>query len=301
MPTARPISEDHGYHKDASGGSIAVRSLGPILGAEIIGADVSRHVSDGDMQTFRDALHQYKVLCFRDQDLGKEQLIAFSKQWGSLGEHIMPGATRAGVPEINVLSNATPEGKPSGKHPDPTAKRWHTDRSYMPRPAMASLLYGVEVPSVGGDTLFANTTMAYEALPEETRNRIDKLNAIHWVVHSRRDGGVAEATEEEKRKAPPIRHPLARPHPATGKKAIYAGCHAWMIEGLDEIESRRLIDDLTAFAVQDRFVYAHKWRRHDLVMWDNRCTFHAATDYDTAKELRIMYRTVVEGDATVPV
>lgn len=280
---------------------IVVRALGPILGAEIIGADVAKPVPVETMKVLNEALNQYKVICLRDQVLTKDQLIAFSLQWGPLGEHIMPGATRAGAPEINVLSNAGPDGRPNGRHPDPTAKRWHTDRSYMPRPAMCTLFYGIEVPSVGGDTLFANATMAYDELPEDVRARIDKLNAIHWVVHSRRDGGVMEATEEERKKAPPIRHPLARPHPATGKRAIYAGCHAWMVEGLPETESRELIDSLTKFATQERFVYAHKWKKHDLVIWDNRCTLHAATDYDTAKELRVMWRTIAEGSATVPV
>jgi len=109
-----------------------------------------------------------------------------------------------------------------------TAKGFDTDRSYMPRPAKATFLYGLEVPTVGGDTLFANATMAYDALPDDVRNRIDKLNAIHWVEHSRRTGGVALATEDELKKAPPVRHPLARPHPATGRKAIYCGCHAWI-------------------------------------------------------------------------
>jgi alpha-ketoglutarate-dependent taurine dioxygenase len=280
---------------------IVIRPLGSIMGAEIIGADVSRSLQPQTFKRFTDALDEYKVIVFRDQVLSKDQLIAFSKLWGSLGEHIMPGATRAGVPEINVMSNANAEGKPSGKHPDPTAKRWHTDRSYMPRPAMASLLYGVEVPSVGGDTLFANATLAYDNLPDDVRRRIDGLNAIHSVEHSRRAGGVALATEEEKKKAPPIKHPLARKHPATGRKGIYAGCHAWKVDGLPDAEGRELLDYLINHATQPRFVYAHKWKKHDLVMWDNRCTFHAATDYDTAKELRIMYRTVVEGDATVPV
>jgi taurine dioxygenase len=202
---------------------------------------------------------------------------------------------------LNVMSNQGKDGKPTGKHPDPTAKRWHTDRSYMPRPAMTTILYGVEVPSVGGDTLFANATMAYDALPDDVRKRIDKLNAIHSVEHSRRDGGVALATEYELKKAPPVRHPLARPHPATGKKSIYCGCHAWKVEGLADDEGRKLLDYLIGFAVQERFVYRHKWRRHDLLQWDNRCVFHAATDYDTAKELRVLYRTIVEGEPTIPV
>jgi taurine dioxygenase len=281
--------------------TIAINPLGPVMGAEIVGADVSRPPSDADLARYRDALHRYKVIVFRDQDLTKEQLLAFSRRWGPLGEHIMPGAASEDYEEINVMSNATKDGKPSGKHPDPTAKRWHTDRSYMPRPAMATVLYGLEVPEVGGDTLFANATLAYEALPDDVRDRIDRLNAIHSVEHSRRDGGVMLATEYELKKAPPIRHPLARPHPVTGAKAIYCGCHAWKVEGMSEQEGRKLLDYLIGFAVQDRFVYRHKWQRHDLVMWDNRCTFHAATDYDTAKYLRIMYRTVIEGEPTQPV
>jgi taurine dioxygenase len=289
------------YSEQASTGTITIRPLSSVMAAEVIGADLSRPLSATDLALFEEAFNRYKVLVYRDQNLTKEQLLAFSKRWGPLGEHIMPGAASDDYEEINVMSNKGPDGKPTGKHPDPTAKRWHTDRSYMPRPAKATFLYGLEVPTVGGDTLFANATMAYDALPDDVRNRIDKLNAIHWVEHSRRTGGVALATEYELKKAPPVRHPLARPHPATGRKAIYCGCHAWKVEGLPDDEGRALLDYLIGFAVEERFLYRHKWRTRDLLMWDNRCVFHAATDYDTAKELRVLYRTIVEGDATQPV
>jgi len=289
------------YSEQASTGTITIRPLSSVMAAEVIGADLSRPLSATDLALFEEAFNRYKVLVYRDQNLTKEQLLAFSKRWGPLGEHIMPGAASDDYEEINVMSNKGPDGKPTGKHPDPPAKRWHTDRSYMPRPAKATFLYGLEVPTVGGDTLFANATMAYDALPDDVRNRIDKLNAIHWVEHSRRTGGVALATEYELKKAPPVRHPLARPHPATGRKAIYCGCHAWKVEGLPDDEGRALLDYLIGFAVEERFLYRHKWRTRDLLMWDNRCVFHAATDYDTAKELRVLYRTIVEGDATQPV
>ena len=275
-----------------------IRPVDPVMGAEIIGSDLSRPLGEAEFKRYRDALHQYKVLVFRDQHLNKEQFIAFSRRWGALGEHIMPGAASKEHQEISVLSNAGENGKPNGRHPDPTAKRWHTDRSYMPRPALATILYGLEVPAAGGDTLYANGAMAYEALPDDIRQKIDRLNAIHWVGHTRKTGGVAEATEYELTKAPPVRHPLARPHPVTGKKAIYCGCHAWKVDGLPDDEGRKLLDHLIGFAVQDRFIYRHKWKKNDLVIWDNRCTFHAATDYDTAKELRVLWRTVVEGDGT---
>ncbi len=212
------------------------------------------------------------------------------------------GCTRADVPEINVLSNATPDGKPSGKHPDPTAKRWHTDRSYMPRPAMTTLLYGVEVPSVGGDTLFANATMAYEALPEETRNRIDKLNAIHWVVHSRRDGGVAPRPPSEEKRKGPTDAPSARA-PASGDRQEGDLLRLPCLEGRGLGRGR----GPSADRLSDRLRGPGPLRLRAQVaptrsrQWDNRCIFHAATDYDTAKELRVLYRTVIEGEPTVPV
>lgn len=279
---------------------IVIRPLGPVLGAEVIGADLSVPVAPRDLERFKDALKQYKVLVYRDQHLTKQQLVDYSKNWGPLGEHIMPGAIRDGDTEVNVMSNAGPDGKPNGRHTDASAKRWHTDRSYMPVSAMTSLLYGVEVPSQGGDTKFVNATMAYDALPEATRAKIDGLTAVHWVGHSRRTGGVAMATNYELEKAPPVKHPLARLHPGTGRRAIYAGCHAWKIDGWSEEESRPFLDDLMKHATQDRFVYVHRWQPRDLVQWDNRCTLHAATDFDTQRELRVLYRTIVECNPADP-
>ena len=271
-----------------------IRAVDDVLGAEVIGVDLAVPLESASLVKFKAALDQYKVLVFRDQELTKKQLVGISRQWGSLGEHIMAGATREDFKEINVMSNVGPDGKPTGKHTDESAKRWHTDRSWMPKPAFAMLLYGVEVPSSGGDTLFANATMAYDALPDDVRHRIDNLDAIHSIEYSRLAGGGRPATEEEKRRAPPVRHPLARVHPGTGKKSVYCGCHAWKVEGLPESEGRELLDYLINFAVQDRFVYRHRWKKNDLVIWDNRCTFHAATDFDTANEIRVMYRTIVE-------
>lgn len=283
----------------ADASTMIIRPLGPVMGAEIIGLDVSQPVSAVTLRQIEDAFNEYKVLCFRDQQLTMEELVAFSRIWGPLVEHTMPGQLRDGITEINIATNADAEGKPSGKHPDVTAMRWHTDRSWRVEPALATILYGVEVPSSGGDTLFCNGTKAYDALPDDVKRRIDPLRAIHSVEYSRRTGeGGPPATEYELRNHPPTPHPLARKHPVTGRRAIYCGCHAWTVEGLSEQEGRELLDYLLEFATQDPFVYRHKWRRHDLLMWDNRCTHHAATPYDTAKELRTMYRTVVGGGRT---
>jgi alpha-ketoglutarate-dependent taurine dioxygenase len=274
---------------------VIIRPLDPVMGAEVTGVDVSRPLSREAKHRLEDAFNEYKLLCFRQQVLTTDSLVAFTRNWGEPGEHTMPGQLREGVTDVNIASNADAEGKPNGKHPDPTAMRWHTDRSWRPDPVTATLLYGVEVPGEGGDTLFCNTAKAYEALPQDMKRRIDSMRVIHSVEFSRLTGGGPKATEYELKIAPPQAHPLARTHPVTGKRAIYTGCHAWKIEGLPDDEGRELLDYLTNFATQSQFVYRHKWRKHDLLMWDNRCTFHAATPYDTSKELRTMYRTVVAG------
>ncbi len=286
------------HNRTAGAPQVTVRPLCPIMGAEITGMDLARPLSPPERAQLEAAFGQYMVLCFRDQDLSMDELVAFSKSWGPLTEHTMPGQLRDGIVDVNIASNAAPDGTPSGKHPDLTAMRWHTDRSWRVDPALATILYGVEVPSVGGDTLFANCAMAYDGLPDELKRRVDGMFAIHSVEYSRKTGDGPAATEYELRNHPPTPHPLARIHPVTGRRALYCGCHAWKIEGLAEEEGRRLLDQLLAFATQEAYVYRHKWRRHDLLMWDNRCTLHAATPYDTHSELRTMHRTVVAGGRT---
>jgi len=280
--------------------AIDIRPLGPVMGAEVLGLDAARSLDSAVHARIWDAFNTYKLLCFRDQDLTVDSLVEFTRNWGQPLEHTMPGQLKEGVrSDVNVATNATAEGKPSGRHPDFTAMRWHTDRSWRPKPALATLLYGRQVPSVGADTLFCNATMAYEALPAATRDRLDRMKIIHSVEYSRRAAGGHPATEYELKNFPPVAHPVARTHPVTGRKALYCGSHAWKMEGLPEEDGRRMIDELMAHATQDRFVYRHKWRRHDLLMWDNRCTYHAATPFDTAREIRTMFRTVVEGDVPV--
>jgi alpha-ketoglutarate-dependent taurine dioxygenase len=279
--------------------AMTVRPLGPVMGAEIIGLDLSQPISPGTFAKLEDLFIEYKVLCFRDQDLSIDEQVAFTERWGPPLEHTMASHVRDGVrKEVQIASNATPEGKPNGKHPDVTAMRWHTDRSWRPEPALATLLYGAEVPAIGGDTLFCNTTKAYEALPAAMRKRIDDMTVIHSVEYSRRTADGPLATAYELSIGPPTPHPVARKHPVSGKRAIFLGCHAWKMDGMPEAEGRALIDEIMAFTTQEAFVYRHKWRRHDFVMWDNRCTMHAATPYDTTKELRTMYRTVVQGGPT---
>jgi taurine dioxygenase len=287
---------DHDPATDAT--KVTVRRLSPVMGAEIVGLDLAQPLSDAQRARVEHAFNEHKVLCFRDQALSMDEFLAFSKSWGPLTEHAVPGQMRDDITEIDVGSNARLDGMPAGRPAEGTALRWQTDRSWRVDPALATILYGVEVPSDGGDMLFANCTMAYEGLPAAMKQRIDALFAVHSVEYSRNTGGGPKATEYELRNHPPTPHPLARIHPVTGRRAIYCGCHAWKIEGMPEDEGRRLLDELLAFATQDAYIYRHKWRRHDMLMWDDRCTLHAATPYDTSRELRTMYRTVVAGSST---
>ena len=285
--------------RQARAADMIVRPLGPVMGAEITGLDLSQPLSKGVFERLEALFLEHKLLCFRDQTLGIDQQIAFTELWGPLLEHTMASHVRGGPRNlVQIASNVGPDGKPNGKHPDVTAMRWHTDRSWRPEPALATLLYGMEVPGVGGDTLFCNTAKAYEALPDDVRRRIDTMKVIHSVEYSRRTPDGPPATAYELSIGPPTPHPVARTHPVTGRPALFLGCHAWKMDGMPEEEGRKLIDELMAFATQPQFVYRHKWRRYDLVMWDNRCTFHAATPYDTAKEIRITHRTVVQGGPT---
>ncbi|MGA8552485.1 MAG: TauD/TfdA family dioxygenase, partial [Stellaceae bacterium] len=188
--------------------------------------------------------------------------------------------------------------------------RWHTDKAYRPLPPRLTTLFAVEVPAGGGDTEFANTAQAYDSLPPATKRRIDGLRVVfRWGASRERSapgsilagpilpGPISPSMLELQ---PEVDHPLVRTHPDTGAKALYLGNHSSHIAGLPEAEGRALLDALVEHATQRRFVYAHRWRIGDLVMWDNCCLLHrAVANFDTARERRILHRTVVKG--TLPV
>jgi taurine dioxygenase len=161
------------------------------------------------------------------------------------------------------------------------------------------MLHAIDVPAEGGDTLFANMLLAYDALSDEEKQSLEGLRAVHSWEASRRNTGNKPATEEQKRERPPVNHPLVRTH-ADGRKSLYLGMHIGHIEGMDYDEGRALLADLQERATADRFVYRHKWRKGDLVLWDNRVLLHRADrNYDMGTHPRVLHRTVVKG--TVPV
>jgi alpha-ketoglutarate-dependent 2,4-dichlorophenoxyacetate dioxygenase len=174
---------------------------------------------------------------------------------------------------------------------------WHTDSSFKHVPARASLLYAHSIPSVGGHTEFADERAAYDALPEEMKHRIASLVVEHSIFNSRARLGFADFSEEERRGMPPVTQVLVRTIPESGRKSLYLASHAGRIFGMPEHEGRALIDQLIAHITQRQFVYTHRWRLNDLVMWDNRCTMHRGTEFDDLRWRRDMQRATVSDTA----
>lgn len=283
----------------ASDVGLAMRPLSPVMGAEIAGIDLSQPLDDAVFAAIRTAFHRHMLLSFPDQSLSQAAQVAFSRRFGALQVHVLDQYRSPAHPEIYVLSNVNAAGETTGTHPDKGTLVWHSDLSFQRRPALATILHGLEVPRAGGDTMFADMAAAYDALPEATKARIGGLRALHDLDWSRRRAGEPPMTEAQRKAAPPVDHPLVRTHPESGRKCLYFSHHAMRVLGLPETESTALLEALMAHATQPRFVYAHRWRKGEVVMWDNRCTMHRATGYDPKGERRVIHRTVVLGDVPV--
>jgi len=275
-----------------------IQPISQVMGAQVRGADLSRPLDDAAFGEILHAFHRHMLLVFPQQDIDEAQQVAFSRRFGELQIHVLEQYRHPRHPEIYVLSNVDAgTGRTTGTHPDKGTLVWHSDLSFLPRPALATALYGIEVPDEGGDTLFADMCGAYDALDRETKKLLEKLKAVHDIDVSRRRAGEAPMTARQRAEAPPVEHPTVRTHPATGRKVLYVSRHASHVVGLPRAESDALLERLQAHATSGRFVYRHRWRARDLVIWDNRCTMHCATPYDPGAERRVIHRTVVKGDA----
>jgi taurine dioxygenase len=273
------------------------RPLKPGFGAEIVGVDLAT-ADDGALAGVVAAFHRHGVILIRDQALGPDQLIRFISAFGEPEEHTLKENTLPGYPNIYILSNRVVDGRPIGAHNDGIG--WHTDYSYKALPVMATMLYAVEVPPEGSDTLIADQCAAWNALSPERQAELDGLILHHSYQHfmATRDFGERLILSEAQRaENPDVFHPLIRTHPADGRKAIYVSTGTVKgVVGMPREEGLALIEDLVAFATQDEFVFRHKWRAGDVLMWDNRCTLHTGTLYDDTKYIREMHRLWVKGD-----
>ncbi len=291
---------------------LSVHQLSETFAAEFLGADLSQPIDDETFKEILNAFHTYPILVFRDQKISSEQHIAFSRRFGDLEIHMLKSSLLPGYDEILVASNFKEEGPAKGAYS--AGQFWHSDLSYKECPSLVSLLHAIEVPTEGiGDTEFADMTAAYNALSEEMKQRIDGLKSVHryrsFDSRAKETAGgsritkVDELTDDPDLKHPQdhvhvqdMAHPVVRTHPATGRKALYVNeglCVA--IPGLPEDESTTLLKELFEHSTGPDFIYRHRWRVDDLVMWDNRCAIHRATPIESSVR-RVMHRTTVRGD-----
>ncbi len=298
LPMPEPLPRGPGAGRAPGAAAFGPR-LSPAAGLSIAGLDLRQPLSNALRDRLLSAFHEHHVLVFRDQLLSREQQYAFAARFGEVERH--GGARAAGkrYAVAHVISNLGADGNPVDRSSSPVSNyRWHTDKPYHAAPPMLTMLHAVELPPHGGDTEFANTATGYALLPEATKRRIDGLRVVfRWGAASRRpDRDRLQGAEW--REQPPVDHPLVRTHPATGRKALYLGNHASHILGMPEADGAALLDELLEHTTQRQFVYAHRWRPGDLVMWDNRCLLHrAVANYDTSRDRRILHRSVVKGAA----
>jgi alpha-ketoglutarate-dependent 2,4-dichlorophenoxyacetate dioxygenase len=285
--------------------SVSIRVIGPGFAAEATGLDLRRSLLPDEVTVIEAAIDEHAVLVFPRQDITDEQQMAFSLSFGELEETAGGNVTKAGEgrldPKMADVSNLDRDGKPLGRDDRRRMfnlgnQLWHSDSSFRATPAKYSILSGRVVSTAGGNTEFADMRAAYDALDEATKAEVEALVCEHSLIHSRGALGFTELTSEEKAAFRPVRQRLVRTHPATDRKSLYLSSHAGAIIGWPVPEARAFLRDLTEHATNPAFVYVHRWRPFDLVMWDNRQTMHRVRRFD-ANQVRDMRRTTVAGDA----
>ena len=284
---------------------LSIRQIHPVFVGEVLGADLTRPLSPADVATIEAGMDRYAVLVFRGQDITDDQQMAFTLNFGAIesapgGNITKPHEYRLKKGMIDV-SNLDKDGKPLERNDRRRMfnlgnRLWHSDSSFRAKPAKYSILSARTVASQGGNTEFADMRAAYDMLDDATRATIEDLVCEHSLIYSRGSMGFTELTEDEKQMMEPVRQRLVRTHPVTGRKSLYLSSHAGTVIGWPIPEARDFLRDLTEHATQRELVYIHRWRLHDLVMWDNRQTMHRVRRFDESQP-RDMRRTTVAGEA----
>ena len=275
-----------------------IRPLSSALGAEIVGVDLGRGVDGEQFNAIYRAFLRYQVLLFRDQDLPPGRQVEFARRFGEVQIHVMNQYHVDGYPELYRLSNLDENGNPNGRYPDKGTLVWHTDGSWRRVTGQATILYAEVVSQEGGETHFCDMYGAYERLSSDWKTRIANLRAVHNLDFSRtRRHGEDPMTDAQRAAVPPVDHPIVRTHPNTKRKCLYLGDHAEYVQGMDYASGRALIDELNDLAIHSDLCYAHRWTPGELILWDNRCLQHRATEYDPAVQRRVIRRCTVLGEA----
>jgi alpha-ketoglutarate-dependent 2,4-dichlorophenoxyacetate dioxygenase len=282
----------------------SIRPLHPVFVGEVSGVDLRRKLTREEAAAIDAGMDRFAVLVFHGQEISDEQQIAFSRNFGEIENSYGGNVTKAGQKRLNPLmndvSNLGEDNRPLARDDRRRLfnlgnQLWHSDSSFRAVPAKYSLLSGRMVVDKGGNTEFADMRAAYDALDAETKALVEGLVCEHSLLYSRGQLGF-EVTDEERMLFRPVRQSLVRTHPVTGRKSLYLASHAGTIVGWPVPEALALLRDLTEHATQPQFVYSHKWRQYDLVMWDNRQTMHRVRRFDD-RLVRDMRRTTVAGDA----
>jgi len=282
-------------------------SLYPVtehFASEVGEIDLSRPLPGSDLAAVRDAFTRYAVLVFPAQQLSGDDHLQFARHFGRLETNVLAtlGEKLRVREEIADIANMDANGRVWEKNSRVRLfqmgnRLWHTDSSFKAPTAYASMLYARSIPPIGGHTEFADLRAAYAALPAAMKQRLDGLVAHHSLMYSRGKLGFTEFNEAERKSFAPVRRPLVRTLRETGAKTLYIASHIGRIEGMEDTEAADLLAELTAFATQRQFVYTHRWRVGDLVMWDNRCTMHRGTEFEDTRYPRDMQRATTSDAA----
>lgn len=285
--------------------SYTVNQMHPLFAAEFIGADLKTEPTPALVEAVNAAMAEYAVVVLRDQFITDAEQIRFSRKFGPLElpphmgmRSVGAGSNRRISPEMYDVSNLDVNGDfmPANnlRHASNKAnEEFHTDSSFNALPTKWSILSGHIVPPEGGDTWFVDTRAVYDALSPAMKDKVQNLVAEHYFWKTRSRSGYKNITQSMKDSMPPVRHPVVRVIPESGRTALYIGHHMTEIIGWPREEGEAFIEEINAFAAQPRFIYVHKWRAGDLVLWDNRCTVHRAAGYDAFKYKRDLRRTTI--------
>ena len=282
-----------------------VQPVSDALGAEVIGLDVSEPLDVRTLAVIQQAFIDHHLLVFRDQSLSDTAQVAFSKQFGQLEAFPEADKTKSAI-EIYNVANVSPEGEQFDINDhraiyQKVNARFHTDSSYRTIPSLASIMYGIEVlpdNAEGGETEFSNMFLAYDALSERLKARLEPLHMVHYYEFGRRlYPELPPVSIEERRMVPPVTHPVIRVHPdRNNRRSLFITTNAGNeIGGMALEEGQGLHAELAEHVAQPQFCHRHRWQRGDLVMWDNRCLLHRAIGYDMATHRRVLRRTTVAG------
>ncbi len=271
-----------------------------VVGAEVADLDV-RALDDAAFAVLDEALLRHQMLAIRDQQLTPEAFIAFARRFGPIDLHVLDRYWMPGHPEIYVISNIVEDGRQIGNPREGFG--WHTDLNYFANPTAVTLLYALEVPPERGDTLFADTALAFSALPESRRAALRHLRARHSyrLLHESRPW-LPPMTPAQLARTPDVEHPVVRRHPRADREGLYLCDRSnvrLLVPDAEDEDAGRQHEELLAHMVREDFVEAHHWRPRDLVLWDNRTLIHTATEYDRERHRRHVWRTSVRGEVPI--